>query len=95
MAHGGDVGKATIRVAVKSEGELVDKRGYMAERELSSYQKGVIRNYRENLDTIMLTKLQELVTELYLADSDAKRDRLWLRVQKAMVNLKLPTEAPR
>ena len=65
----------------------------MAERELSSYQKGVIRNYRENLDTIMLTKLQELVTELYLADSDAKRERLWLRVQKAMANLKLTTEA--
>ena len=38
----------------------------------------------------MLGKLGELVTELYLADSQAKKDRLWQRVHKAMVKLKVP-----
>ncbi len=35
-------------------------------------------------------KLSELVSELYLADTDTKRDQLWERAQKAMVNLKIP-----
>jgi hypothetical protein len=62
----------------------------MAKREYSEYQKGVISNYYGNLNAIMLGKLSELVSELYLADTDAKRDRLWERAQKAMVNLKIP-----
>lgn len=62
----------------------------MAKREYSQYQKNVINNYYGNLDTIMLGKLGELVSELYLAETDAKRDRLWERVHKAMLNLKIP-----
>ncbi len=61
----------------------------MAKNGLSSYQKGVISNYYENLDTIMLTKLQEIVSDLYLADTKAKQDRLWGRAQKAMGKLKI------
>ena len=37
----------------------------------------------------MLQKLGELVTELYLADTKAKKDRLWQRAHKAMVKLKV------
>jgi hypothetical protein len=62
----------------------------MTKKEYSQYQKSVISGYYGNLDTIMLGKLGELVTELYLADSQAKKDRLWQRVYKAMVNLKVP-----
>jgi hypothetical protein len=62
----------------------------MARRDYSQYQKNVINNYYGNLDTIMLGKLSELVSELYLAETDAKRDRLWERVHKAMLNLKIP-----
>ena len=62
----------------------------MARREYSQYQKNVINNYYGNLDTIMLGKLGELVSELYLAGTDAKRNRLWERVHKAMINLKIP-----
>jgi hypothetical protein len=62
----------------------------MAQHEYSQYQKTVISDYYNNLDTIMLQKLGELVTELYLADTDAKKDRLWQRVHKAMVKLKIP-----
>ncbi len=61
----------------------------MAKSELSHYQKSVINNYYENLDTIMLTKLQEIVTDLYLAESKAKQDRLWERAEKAMTKLKI------
>lgn len=61
----------------------------MGKRELSSYQQKLVKNYYENLDTIMLQKLGELVTELYLADSPKKADRLWKRVEKAMKNLKI------
>ncbi len=61
----------------------------MAKNERSKYQKNVIAGYYENRDTIMLQKLGELVTELYLADSDAKRKRLWDRTHKAMTKLKV------
>ena len=63
----------------------------MAQREYSDYQKKVISKYYDRLDVLMLQKLQELVSELYLADTDAKRNRLWERVHKAMLNLNLPT----
>jgi hypothetical protein len=62
----------------------------MAKNERSIYQKEVISRYYDNLDTIMLQKLGELVTELYLADTTAKKDRLWQRAHKAMVKLKAP-----
>ena len=62
----------------------------MTKKEYSQYQKSVISEYYDNLDTIMLQKLGELVTELYLADTDAKRDRLWDRAHKAMLRLKVP-----
>ena len=62
----------------------------MAKQEYSDYQKDVIGNYYSNLDAILLAKLGELVSELYLADSDAKRARLWQRAHKAMLRLKIP-----
>ena len=37
----------------------------------------------------MLGKLGELVTELYLADTQAKKARLWDRAHKAMVKLQI------
>jgi hypothetical protein len=62
----------------------------MARAEYSKHQQNIIRNYYDNRGTIMLQKLGELVTELYLADTDAKRDRLWERVAKSMAQLKTP-----
>ncbi len=61
----------------------------MARKDYSNYQRDVISRYYENLDAIMLGKLQELVTELYLADSKAKQDRLWDRAGKALAKLKI------
>ena len=62
----------------------------MAKNEYSKYQKAVISGYYNNLDTIILQKLGELVTELYLADTQAKQNRLWQRANKAMIKLKVP-----
>ena len=62
----------------------------MAKNDYSQYQKDVISGYYHNLDTIMLGKISELVTELYLADTQAKQNRLWQRANKAMVKLKVP-----
>ena len=64
----------------------------MTQHEYSPYQQKIISSYYDQLDTIMLHKLQELVSELYLADTDAKQNRLWQRVDKAMAKLKVPAE---
>lgn len=58
--------------------------------EYSDYQRKVITRYYERKDEIMLTKLGELVSDLYLADTDKKRDALWKRVESAMTQLKVP-----
>ena len=54
------------------------------------HQKKIIERYYDRRDEIMLAKLQEIVTELYLAETDAKRGQLWKRVEKAMKALKIP-----
>ena len=61
----------------------------MAGKEYSSHQRDVISRYYDNLNAITLARLQELVGQLYLADSEAKQARLWERAQKAMVRLKI------
>ena len=61
----------------------------MSKKQLSTYQQGVIKNYYANINTISLQKLGELVTELYLADSEKKKERLWQKAHKAMLNLKI------
>ncbi len=52
--------------------------------EYSKYQQKIIRNYYEHRETIALQKLGELVTELYLAETDKKKDQLWARVETQM-----------
>lgn len=53
----------------------------MSQRDLSRHQQSIVNRYYKNLDTIVATRLQEAVTELYLAESDAKRSRLWKKVK--------------
>ena len=57
------------------------------EREYSKYQKDLIRRYYDNRDNIMVQKLAELISEIYLSDSPKKLDRLWERVSKALLAL--------
>ena len=53
----------------------------MASKDLSRHQSKIVKRYYDNLDTIVATRLQEAVTELYLADSEKKRASLWKKVQ--------------
>jgi hypothetical protein len=62
----------------------------MAER--TKYQQKIIKNYYQNYDAIALQRLQEQVTELYLAEGKA-RERMWQQVVKSLEKLKIP--APR
>lgn len=58
--------------------------------EYSNYQKKVIQRYYDNRQSISLQKLGELVSELYMADSEKKADRLWQRVAGALAGLQVP-----
>jgi len=61
----------------------------MAKR--SRYQERAIKNYYQNRDAIMLQRLGELVTELYLAEGKA-RQRLWKRAAAALEKLDIPPD---
>lgn len=56
----------------------------MSKQDLNRYQSKVIKRYYENLDTIVATKLQELVSDLYLADTEKKQASLWKRVKQQL-----------
>lgn len=53
-----------------------------AARNYSKHQQNIIKRYYENLDTIVLDRLSTLVTDLFLADTEAKQKRLWENVEK-------------
>ncbi len=55
----------------------------------SKYQQNIISNYYQNLDEVALQRLQELVTELYLAQTDKKRIQLWEQAEKAMAKVEI------
>jgi len=59
----------------------------MAER--SSYQQNIIKNYYKNRDAIMMQRLGDLVTDLFLAEGKA-RARLWKRVADTLEKLEIP-----
>lgn len=60
-----------------------------AGREYSSYQRKVINRYYDNLDTIVVTRLGEIVTEMALAAGDEKKlARLWKRAEQALERVK-------
>ena len=61
-----------------------------AKRDFTPYQQKVIRNYYKNQDGIQQQALADLVSDLYLATTDAKRDSLWKRAEKLMQGLGVP-----
>ena len=64
----------------------------MAKR--SSYQQRVIRNYYQNQDAILIQRLGDLVTDLFLAEGK-KRQRLWERAATALEKLEVPKDQVR
>lgn len=59
----------------------------MAER--SKYQEKIIKNYYRNQDDILLQRLGEQVTNLYLAEGKA-RARMWKNIVTSLEKLKVP-----
>jgi hypothetical protein len=57
--------------------------------ERSPHQQRIISRYYQNQDAIMLQRLGELVTDLYLAEGKS-RVRLWKRAADTLTKLKLP-----
>lgn len=53
------------------------------------YQQKIIQRYYDNLDSISLQKLSELVADLYLSEGK-KRQKLWDRAKLAMEKAKIP-----
>jgi hypothetical protein len=58
------------------------------------YQDRVIRDYYKNQDSILLQRLGDLVTDLYLAEG-AKRAKIWTRVSDILEKLKVPQDRAR
>lgn len=58
--------------------------------EYSKHQQNIIRRYYEQKDVILLERLQTLVTDLALAETEKKTASLWKRAEKAMDGLKVP-----
>jgi len=70
-------------------GGIVPNGGRIMAKKHSSYQDRIVRNYYQNLDALMIQRLGELVTDLYLAEGEAKV-RLWKRVGATLEKLKIP-----
>jgi len=60
----------------------------------SPYQQRVIRDYYRNQDAILLQRLSDLVTELYLAEGTS-RARLWKRAAATLEKLQVPADQVR
>jgi hypothetical protein len=56
----------------------------MAKNEYSKYQKKVIGAFYRNRDAIETQRLQEIVTEIYLATTPAKQKKLWERAAELL-----------
>jgi hypothetical protein len=57
--------------------------------DLTPHQQKIVKRYYDNLDTIKLSRLAELVGELYLTEGK-KRERIWKQIVAAMEVLKVP-----
>jgi len=53
------------------------------------YQQKIIKRYYKNLDAILLQRLSELATDIYLAEGK-KRERLWGQVGDSLRKLEFP-----
>ncbi|NLE39445.1 MAG: hypothetical protein GX621_15595 [Pirellulaceae bacterium] len=61
----------------------------MAKR--TQYQQRAIKNYYDNRDAIMVQRLGELLTDLYLAEGKS-RAKIWERAAGALEKLKVPAD---
>jgi hypothetical protein len=59
-------------------------------REYSAGQRKIIGRYYDNEDTIVATRLAEIVSDIAMAQGEEKKlDRLWKRAEQAIARTKL------
>ena len=61
----------------------------MALGDFTRHQQGIIKRYYASSDSILLQKLGEQVTELYLAEGK-KTEKMWVTVAASMLKLGVP-----
>lgn len=59
------------------------------QRDYTANQQKIIKRYYDNLDTISLQRLADLVGELYLSEGK-KKEKAWQNAIKAMEKLEVP-----
>ena len=62
---------------------------------MASRQDRIIKNYYDHKDTIMVNRLSEIVSDLYLAGTGDKAARLWERAASALVKTQVKPEVMR
>ena len=61
-------------------------------RDYTPYQRKLINRWYANLDGFKVQRLAELVTDIYLAETPRKRQGLWTRVGKLLLDDATPPE---
>ena len=57
--------------------------------DLTPHQQKIVKRYYDNIEPIKLSRLAELVGELYLTEGK-KRERVWKQIVAAMQALEVP-----
>ncbi len=57
--------------------------------QLTKHQKSIVKRYYDNLETVLLQRLGEQVTDLYLAEGK-KRAKLWQSIEGSLTKLGVP-----
>lgn len=58
--------------------------------DFTPHQRKIVDRYYDHRDEIMLNKLGEIVSDLYLAEGESRVKLLWGRAEKAMKQIKVP-----
>ncbi len=61
------------------------------DRQYSKYQQRAIKNFYDNREAVGLQRLQELVTDLYLAEGK-KREKTWDYIEAALAKTGMKPE---
>ncbi len=59
----------------------------MAKQDLSRHQEKIVKRYYEHQETIQSNNLSDIVSELWLAEDEATKTKLWGRAQIALMRL--------
>ena len=74
---------------LEAKDEVRERNRMAGGREYSKGQQKIIKRHYDSMEPRAIQRLQEVVSELFVAESEAARKRLWKSVQTAFKNLKI------